>query len=86
MTHKVKGALVEEYAYCANKLRQNVGLEIWIWGQIVTSQTVHTKYIWPPYATEWKPPHENYLRTPLHVQVIYEKIEVLHCLNLLQKG
>jgi len=27
MTHKLKGVRVEEYAYCVNKLRQNVGLE-----------------------------------------------------------
>jgi len=24
--------------------------------QIVTSQRAHTKYKWPPYATEWTPP------------------------------
>jgi len=50
---------VEEYAYCVNKFRENVGLE-----QIVTSQTPHTKYKWPPHATEWTP-HEHFLRTPL---------------------
>jgi len=22
----------------------------------VTSQSAHTKYKWPPYATEWNPP------------------------------
>ena len=33
-----------EYAYCVKKLRQNFGLETWIWRQIVTSQTAHTKY------------------------------------------
>jgi len=22
----------------------------------MTSQTAHTKYKWPPYATEWNPP------------------------------
>ena len=53
MTHKNKGVDVEEYAYYVNKLRQNVGLEIWLWRQIVTSQAAHTKYKWPPYATEW---------------------------------
>jgi len=42
--------------YYVNKLRQNVGLETWIWRHIVTSQTAHTKYKWPPYATEWNPP------------------------------
>jgi len=57
---------VEEYAYYVNKLRQNVGLETWIWRQIVTSQTAHTKYEWPTYATGWNP-HKNFLRTPLHV-------------------
>jgi len=28
----------------------------------------HTKYKWPPYATEWTP-HENFLRTPLSESV-----------------
>ena len=31
-------------------------LETWIWCQNVTSRTAHTKYKWPPYATEWNPP------------------------------
>jgi len=26
---------------------------------------MHTKYKWPPYATERKSPHGNFLRTPL---------------------
>jgi len=43
---------VEEYAYYVNKLR----LKTWIWRQMGTSQTAHTKYKWPPYATEWKHP------------------------------
>ena len=47
---------VDVYAYYVNKLHQNVGLETWIRHQIVTSQTAHTKYKWPPYATEWSPP------------------------------
>ena len=46
---------VEEYAYYVNKLHQNVGLETWIWCQIVTSQTGHIIYKWLPYATEWTP-------------------------------
>jgi len=29
---------VPEYACCVNKLRQNVGLQTWIWRHIVTSQ------------------------------------------------
>ena len=41
--------------HIVNKLRQNVGLETWISRQIVLSQTAHTKYKWPPYATEWTP-------------------------------
>jgi len=53
MTHEIRGVRVEEYAYYVNKLCQNVGLEIWIWRQIVTSQRPHTKYKWPPYATKW---------------------------------
>ena len=64
MIHKLRGVGVDEYAYYVNKLRQNFGLETWIWRQIVTSQKVHTKYKWPPYAIEWNP-HENFLRTPL---------------------
>ena len=56
MTHKISGVRVEEYAYYVNKLRHNVDLETWIWRQIVTSQTVHTKYKWPLQATEWNPP------------------------------
>jgi len=47
---------VEEYAYYLNKLRQNVSLETRIWRQNVTSQTAHTKYKWPLYATERNPP------------------------------
>jgi len=29
-----------DYAYCVNKLRQNVGLQTWIWRHIVTSQYI----------------------------------------------
>jgi len=65
MTHKLRGVRADENAYYVNKLRQNVSLETWIWRQIVTSQTGHTKYKWPPRATEWNAPHENFLRTPL---------------------
>ena len=54
MTYKIRGVVVEEYAYYVNKLRQNVGLETWMCCQIVTSQTAHTKSKWPPHATEWK--------------------------------
>jgi len=55
MTYEMRRVRVEEYAYCVNKLRQNVGLKTWIWRQIVTSQTAHSKYKWPPCATQWKP-------------------------------
>jgi len=65
---KIRGVWVEECAHYVNKLR----LKTWIWRQIVTSQTAHTKYKLPPSATEWKPPHENFLCTPLVVTV--------HCL------
>jgi len=44
MTHKLRGARVDEYAYYVNKLRQNVGLETCTGRHIVTSQTAHTKY------------------------------------------
>ena len=52
--------------YYVNKLSQNVGLETWKWREIVTSQTAHTKYKWPPYDPEPNSPHENFLRTPLY--------------------
>ena len=64
MTYEIRRVRIEEYAYCVNKLRQNVGLETWIWHQILTSQTPHIKYKWPPYATEWNP-YKSFLRTPL---------------------
>ena len=35
----------------------------------MTSQTARTKYKWPPYATEWTLPHENFLRTPLVIDM-----------------
>ena len=47
---------VEEYVYYVNKRRQNVGLETWLWRQIVTSQRQLTTNKWPPYATERNPP------------------------------
>jgi len=61
----MRDADVEKYAYYVNKLRQNVGLEKWKWSQIVTTQTAHTKYKWPPYNPETIKPHKNFLRTPL---------------------
>jgi len=64
MAHKIR-VRVEEYAYYVNRLRQNIGLKTWIWRRIVTSQTAHTKYEWPPYATERNSPHGSFLRTPL---------------------
>jgi len=42
MTHKIRGVRVEEYAYHVNKLRQNFGLEIWRWRQIVTTHKERT--------------------------------------------
>jgi len=42
--------------YYVIKLRQNVGLETRLWRQIATSQIAHTKYKWPPYATQGNPP------------------------------
>jgi len=69
--HKIRGVRlrVEEYAYYVNKLRQNVGLDTWIWRQIVTSQRPHTANKWPPYAREWNPPHEKFMRTPLRYRL-----------------
>jgi len=66
MTHKIRGVRVEQYAYYVNTLHQIVGLETWIWRQIVTSQRMPTTNKWPPYATDWNPPHEKFLRTPLN--------------------
>ena len=63
--------------YYVNKLRQNVGLETWIWRQIVTSQTTHTKYKWPPYDPEPTSPHENFLRTPLQLVTPYKNKRTL---------
>ena len=60
--------------YYVKKLRQNVGLETWKWRQIVTSQTANTKYKWTPFDPEPKPPHENFLRTPLKSQVPKETL------------
>jgi len=45
---KIRGVRVEEYAYYVNKLP----LKTWIWRQIVTSQTAHTKYKSPAYVTD----------------------------------
>jgi len=73
MTRKINRVHVEESAYCVKKLRQNVGLETWIWRQNVTSQTAHTKYKWPPYATEWNPTHENFLRTTLEQNILQRR-------------
>ena len=53
MTHNLRIVCAEEYLHNVNNLRPNVGLETWIWRQIVTSQTTYIKYKWPPYATEW---------------------------------
>ena len=51
---------VEDYTHSVNKLPQNVGLETWIWRQIVTSQRAHAKYKWRSYAAEWTPPPWKY--------------------------
>jgi len=74
MTHKIRGVRVDKYDSYVNALRQNVGLETWIWRKIVTSQRPHTKWKCPPYATEWIPPHENFLRTPLVPTPICENV------------
>jgi len=70
VTHKIRGVRIEEYAYYVNKLRQKVGLETWIWRQIVTTQRPQTTNKLPPYATEWNP-HENFLRTPVSSKHIF---------------
>ena len=38
MTHRIRRVDVEKYAYYVNTLRRNVGLEIWLWRQLVTSK------------------------------------------------
>jgi len=68
---------VEEDACYVNKLPQNVGLETWIWRQIVTSQRAHTKYKSPPYVIEWNPLHENFLRTLLNKSTIIQMQKTL---------
>jgi len=72
-----------EDAYCVNKLRQNVSLETWIWHQIVTSQTVHKKYKWPPYACdacEWTPtPWKFYACATAFNRRILRSCLVPHC-------
>jgi len=88
MTHKIRRVDVEKYAYYVNKLRQNVGLETWIWRQIVTSQTAHTKYKWTPYATEWTPPprkfsayattNESPYKTTVHKMQLQVQISMRH--------
>jgi len=67
MTRKIRIVGVEEYAYCQQTSSKRC-LETWIWRQIVSSQTAHTKYKWPPYATEWNAP----------MKIFY----VRHCVNL----
>jgi len=83
--YKNKGSVcVEEYAYYVNKLC----LKTWIWCQIVTSQTARTKYKWPPSATEWTPPHENFLRTPLVTSrrhLYYTLLDVVRGLRAIRK-
>jgi len=59
------GVDVEKYTGYVNERRQSVGLETWKLRQMVTSQIAQTKCKWPPYDPEPKPPHENFLRTPL---------------------
>ena len=86
MTHKLRWVRAEEYAYCVNKLRQNVGLERWTWRQIVTSQRANSKYKWLPYATD-RNPHENFLRTPLNYRCIkkFKQVEIGQFWNLKSK-
>ena len=52
MFYKNKGSVCRSISLFVNKLR----LKTWICRQIVTSQTAHTKYKWPPSATEGTPP------------------------------
>jgi len=51
------------------KLRQNVGLE----NMNMTSNYDVTNNVYQiqmaPYATEWNPPHENFLRTPMLLSI-----------------
>ena len=61
MKHKLRGMRVDEYAYYVNKLRQNVGLETWIWRH--KHRTPNTNDHHMPLNDP--PLHENFLRTPL---------------------
>jgi len=52
---ETKRVHVEEYAYCVNKLRQNVGLKKWMTSNCDVTNSAH-QYKWPPQATEWNSP------------------------------
>jgi len=67
------GRRVEECAYYVNKFHQNVGLETWIWRQIVTSERPHTRNKRAPY----------FLRTPLTINVLSVVfcVSVINCKN-----
>jgi len=77
MTRKISWVDVEKYAYYVNNLRQNVGLVTWLWRQIVTSQTAHTKYKWSPYATEWNPPWKISVYATVHLPYFFGQ-PILH--------
>jgi len=81
MTQKIRVVRVQEYGYYVNQLRWDIGFETWVWRQIVTSQTAHTKYKWPPCATEWNPPMEIFTRTPLILCVIALNINYQRSMN-----
>ena len=69
------------------RINKNFGLETWIWRHIVMSQTEHSKYKRPPYASEWKPPmnifcvrHWFHLTFPV-AQLLNKCICEVHKLN-----
>jgi len=62
------------YSFCllwliSANFAKMLGWKTWIWRQIITSQTTHTKYKWRHMPLN-KPPHENFLRTPLGQSVV----------------
>ena len=39
--------------------------------KIVTSQTAHIKYKWPPCATEWPPPWKSSVYATARIVIVY---------------
>jgi len=70
MPHEIRGVDVEKYAL----LCQETAPKHWFGNMEMTSNCDVTnrehQIQWPPHDPEPKPPHENFLRTPLHGSVV----------------